>query len=90
MMDWEGLCGEYLDKIFRLETENKKLREALECYAAKAEWSSAVEVFLESGEYPNADGDSREIIFEYDLGETVVWGGYGENGYDLAQEVLND
>ena len=59
---------------------NAELVEALECYAAHAEWTA--EVFLQ-GE--NADGSEWE--FTHDLDSEKVWN-RAEHGWLLAQTTL--
>jgi len=74
----------------RLVAQVAMMTEALGHYANEELWTADVEIYLESGEYPDADGNSREISFSYDTGIKQVWVGHnGEDGYELAQKALS-
>ena len=65
------------------------LRDILEIYAAEAEWSNTATIFLESGEYPDADGNSPEIELDYEMPYNNIFD-REEDGYKLAKQALRE
>ena len=69
------------------QSEVERFREVLEVYAHESSWSSCAFTEMETGEYPDVNGNTNTRTVEMDLGIDTVWCN-NDDGALYAQQAL--
>lgn len=71
-----------------LRAENVRLREALQLYADKNNWSTSARDERETGEFPDTNGNSPTVTVEFETGIPIIWT-YDDDGGAIARAALD-